>query len=83
LHPDYQAAGQGNDAWLNAVARDDTKALGDILDDAFIIMSSTARTKAREIADLVPAPGVALPYFKSEHTITRAFGTIAVTTGIL
>ena len=70
-------------AWLKAVERGDAKALGDTFDDAFVMLSSNARTKAEEIADLVPTPGVALPYFKSENTVTRAFGTIAVTTGIL
>ncbi len=76
-------AGRVNDAWLSATARGDAKALGDIFDDGFIILSSNARTKAQEIADLVPQPGVALPYFKSEETVTKAFGPIAVTTGIL
>lgn len=76
-------AGKINDAWLSATQRGDAKALGDIFDDAFIILSSNARTKAQEIADLVPQPGVAIPYFKSDNTETRAFGAIAVTTGIL
>jgi ketosteroid isomerase-like protein len=76
-------AGKVNDAWLSATQRGDAKALGQIFDDAFVIMSSNARTKAQEIADLVPQPGVSIPYFKSEETVTRAFGPIAVTSGIL
>lgn len=76
-------AGKINDAWLSATQRGDAKALGEIFDDGFIIFSSNARTKAQEIADLVPQPGVAIPYFKSEGTVTRAFGPIAVTSGVL
>ena len=76
-------AGKITEAWLSATQRGDAKALGDIFDDAFIILSSNARSKAQEIADLVPQPGVAIPYFKSEQTVTRAFGPIAVTSGVL
>lgn len=78
-----EEAGKINDAWLSATRRGDAKALGEIFDDGFIILSSDARTKVQEIANLVPQPGVAIPYFRSEQTVTRAFGSIAVTSGIL
>lgn len=71
-------------AWLNAVERGDATALNDLFDSQFIILSpSGARDKAQEIADLVPTAGVALPYFRSRDTQTRAFGSIAITTGVL
>jgi ketosteroid isomerase-like protein len=75
--------GKITEAWLSATQRGDAKALGEIFDDGFIILSSTARNKAQEIADLVPQPGVTLPYFKSEQTVTKGFGQLAVTSGIL
>jgi len=79
-----EEAGRVTDAWLQAVARGDAKALTGLFDDQFVIVSASgARDKAQEIADLVPQPGAPLPYFRSEDTRTRGFGAIAVTTGVL
>jgi ketosteroid isomerase-like protein len=72
------------DAWLKAVETGDADTLQTIFDDQFVILSSGgARNKAGEIADLVPKAGVRLPYFRSDDTRTRAFGALAITTGIL
>jgi ketosteroid isomerase-like protein len=76
-------AGEVVSAYLEAVESADATALNTILDDQFVIVSSTARNKQQEIADLVPKPGVSLPYFRSADTHTRGFGALAVTTGVL
>jgi ketosteroid isomerase-like protein len=71
------------EAWLKAVERGDRAALGSIFDDQFIILSSSTRDKAQEIADLVPVAGAPLPYFKSDGTRSWGFGALALTTGVL
>jgi ketosteroid isomerase-like protein len=76
-------AAKVTDAWLRATERGDAQALEQIFDDQYVIVSSSARSKAQEIADLVPRPGTVLPYFRSEETRTRAFGNLAITTGTL
>jgi ketosteroid isomerase-like protein len=78
-------AARATDAYLKAVERADARALGDILDDQFVIVSATsgARTKAQEIADLVPASGATVEYFRLDEAKTRGFGALAVTSGIL
>jgi ketosteroid isomerase-like protein len=76
-------AGEVMNAYLKAVESGDATALNRILDEAFVIVSSTARDKAQEIADLVPKPGVSIPYFRSDDTRTRGFGALAITTGVL
>jgi ketosteroid isomerase-like protein len=79
-----EEAGLVIDAYVKAVERADAKALGDLLDDQFVIISgSGARNKAQEIADLVPSSGATSEYFRSDDTRTRGFGALAVTTGVL
>jgi ketosteroid isomerase-like protein len=69
--------------YLSAVEKGDAGALRVLLDDQFVIISSAVRNKAEEIADLVPASGGTVDYFRSDETRTRGFGALAVTTGIL
>jgi ketosteroid isomerase-like protein len=76
-------AARVTDAYLKAVERADAKALGEILDDQFVIVSSSARNKAQEIADLVPASGGTVEYFRLDDARTRGFGALAVTSGVL
>jgi ketosteroid isomerase-like protein len=77
-------AAKVTEAWLQATAAGDARALQQIFDEHFVILSAGgARTKPQEIADLVPRPGEKLPYFRSEDTKTRGFGDLAVTTGVL
>jgi ketosteroid isomerase-like protein len=76
-------AARVTDAYLKAVERADAKALGEILDDQFVIVSSSARNKAQEIADLVPASGGTVEYFRLDDAKTRGFGAFAVTSGVL
>ena len=70
-------------AYTSAVERADTGALQEILDDQFVIVSTTARDKAAEIADLVPASGARAEYFRAVNVSTRGFGALAVATGTL
>ena len=70
-------------AYLTAVEKADANALRVLLDDQFVIVSSTARNKAEEIADLVPQSGGTVEYFRSDETRTRGFGALSVTTGVL
>ena len=64
--------------------RPTSAALRTLLDDQFVIISATgARSKAEEIADLVPQSGATVEYFRSNETRTRGFGALAVTTGVL
>jgi ketosteroid isomerase-like protein len=77
-------AGRAFDAYLKAVENADAAALQTVLDDQFLIVSgSNARNKAEEIADLVPGSGMKSEYFRSDNTVTRGFGALAVTTGVL
>jgi hypothetical protein len=76
-------AGRAFAAYLTAVEKADANALRSLLDDQFAIISSTARNKAEEIADLVPQSGGTTEYFRSDETRTRGFGALAVTTGVL
>jgi ketosteroid isomerase-like protein len=76
-------AGRAFTAYLAAVEKADAGALRTLLDDQFVIISSTARNKAEEIADLVPQSGGSAEYFRSDETRTRGFGALAITTGIL
>jgi hypothetical protein len=76
-------AGRAFAAYLTAVEKADAAALRSLLDDQFVIVSSTARNKAEEIADLVPQSGATSEYFRSNETRTRGFGALAVTTGVL
>ena len=77
-------AGRAFGAYLEAVAQADVTALRTLLDDQFVIISATgARSKAEEIADLVPQTGNTVEYFRSNETRTRGFGALAVTTGVL
>jgi ketosteroid isomerase-like protein len=77
-------AARVTDAYLKAVEKADAKALGEILDDQFVIVSgSGARNKAQEIADLVPASGATVEYFRLDDARSRGFGALAVTTGVL
>jgi ketosteroid isomerase-like protein len=69
--------------YLTAVEKADANALRSLLDDQFVIISSTVRNKAEEIADLVPQSGSTVEYFRSDETRTRGFGSLAVTTGVL
>lgn len=72
------------DAYLKAVEAGDAKALGELLDDQFVIISASgARDKAQEIADLVPQSGAKVEYFRSDKTQSHGFGVLAVTTGVL
>src|SRR4029453_1623664 len=75
-------AGRAFDAYLKGVEKADVTALPTLLDDQFVIISATgARSKAEEIADLVPQSGNTVEYFRSNETRTRGFGALAVTTG--
>jgi hypothetical protein len=78
-------AGRTFALYLSAVEKGDANALRLLLDDQFVIVSgTTARDKAGEIADLVPASGGgSVEYFRSDETHTRGFGALAVTTGVL
>ena len=76
-------AGRAFAAYLTAVEKADANALRVLLDDQFVIVSSTVRNKAEEIADLVPQSGGTVEYFRSDETRTRGFGALAVTTGVL
>lgn len=76
-------AGRTFAAYLTAVEKADANALRVLLDDQFVIISSTVRNKAEEIADLVPQSGGTSEYFRSDETRTRGFGALAVTTGVL
>lgn len=76
-------AGRAFAAYLAAVEKGDAASLRLLLDDQFVIISSTVRNKAEEIADLVPASGGTVEYFRSDETRTRGFGALAVTTGVL
>jgi ketosteroid isomerase-like protein len=72
------------DAYLKAVEAGDAKALSELLDDQFVIVSTSgARDKAQEIADLVPQSGGKVEYFRSDKTQSRGFGSLAITTGVL
>lgn len=72
------------EAWLQATGRGDAQALHGIFDEQYVLLSSTGvRNREQEIAELVRRPGTPLPYFRSERTQTRAFGSLAVTTGLL
>ena len=72
------------DAYVKAVEAGDAKALGELLDDQFVIVSAAgARNKTQEIADLVPQSGGKVEYFRSDTTQSRGFGSLAVTTGVL
>jgi ketosteroid isomerase-like protein len=76
-------AGRVFTAYLAAVEKADASALRTLLDDQFVIISSTVRNKAEEIADLVPQTGSSAEYFRSDETRTRGFGALAITTGVL
>lgn len=77
-------AGRALQAYLTAVEQADASALGRLLDDQFVIVSTSgARDKKQEIADLVPASGARAESFRSDDTRTRGFGALAVATGIL
>jgi ketosteroid isomerase-like protein len=77
-------AGRALQAYLAAVEKGDATALTNLLDDQFVIVSSSgARDKAQEIADLVPASGGRAEFFRSDDTQTKGYGVLAVSTGIL
>ena len=79
-----EEAGRTFTSYLDAVAKGDAAALRTLLDDQFVIISANgARNKEQEIADLVPATGGGVEYFRSDDTRTRGFGAIALTTGVL
>ena len=79
-----EEAGKVFAAYLEAVEKADADALRTILDDQFVIVSgNSARDKAGEIADLAPASGGTVEYFRSDDTETRGFAALAVITGVL
>lgn len=68
-----QAVPEASDAArVSSFSRSQQIALPRVLDDQFVIVSANgARDKTEEIADLVPASGDTVEYFRSDDVTTR------------
>lgn len=78
-----QAVKQIEGKYADAVKRQDTLALGNILADDFIAISSRGevRNKAQEIADIKASPDFAVEAFELDHLNVRVFKGTAVVIG--
>jgi ketosteroid isomerase-like protein len=71
-------------AWARAYANHDTSlALALFADDLVVTSAGGVRkTKAEELADVRPYPGLRMRYFRTSNVDVRTYGSVAVVVGL-
>jgi ketosteroid isomerase-like protein len=80
-----EAAVRGIDSlWARMYAKHDTTAALQLYSDQLVFISANGRqkTRAEELADVRPAAGLVMKYFRTTPAEVRAFGQVAVVRGV-
>jgi hypothetical protein len=75
---------QVDSAWARSYATNDTVLAGKLFDDSLVVTGGNGllRNKQGELADVRPAPGLVMNYFRTSDVRASAYGTAGVVTGL-